>query len=200
MKKMLKISIMTCMIVTLLAGCGAKANKTTESKVDEKTSTESRVDGKSYTFNAEEFKNYFNEKIGTSAKIKDFKGNKLQDSDIYIYTEDINDCLISATSDTENGKLLTVSVSFNGKKKTKSKIDKKVGYSKAQFNIFEKYASAAFQVCEPNVKINKFEDFFYKKFQNASKIKDDSEEIGDLNVSLITKKNNEFEFKPKIQE
>lgn len=62
MKKKFKIIITVWIALSFLAGCGAKA------KV--KQPTDSRIDRNYYTFTGEEFKNYFNEAIGSGSILK----------------------------------------------------------------------------------------------------------------------------------
>lgn len=105
MKKGLKVVIISCLAMSLLAGCGGKKPSA------------SRVESVNFTFTSEEFKTDFNDAVG-------------------------------------------------------------------------------FDTCEPNVDTKKFEEFLDNNLTNATILKDASEEIGDLKVSLNTKTSIEFEFEP----
>ena len=201
MKKKLKICVISCLAILLLAGCGTKV----------KEPTESRVDGENYTFTGEEFKNYFNDTIGNNTKIKEFKGKKLEtqsvgvvkakstkDDDVYFYIESLDKCMVSAKSHEENGKLTEVSIKFRGGTEENNGSLTKTTFSKGEVKDFKKYANAVFDVCEPNVETKKFEEFFDKCF-TGNIVPTREEEIGDLKISLDSRSGLEMKFKSKTQ-
>lgn len=203
MKKKLKICIISCLAIGLLVGCGAKGK--------EKEPTASRVDGQSYTFTGEEFKNYFNNRIGDNRKIEEFKGKKLETKssgavkvnsekkdDVYFYIESLDGCMISAKSNGENGKLTEVSIEFQGGTEEDKEGYTVTTFSKGDIKNFKKHANAVFDVCEPNVETKTFEEFFDKCF-TGNIVTTKEEEIGDLNITLDSRMGLEMKFKPKEQ-
>ncbi|SHJ16256.1 hypothetical protein SAMN02745163_01460 [Clostridium cavendishii DSM 21758] len=204
MKKKFKFYIISILAICLLAGCGTKSKKPTES----------RVDGENYKFTGEEFKNYFNETIEDGTKIKEFKGKKLEtktkkstgivkskqtkEDDVYFYIESLDKCMVSAKSNEENGKLSEVSIQFQGGTEENNGSYTKVKFSSSEIKKFKKYADAVFDVCEPNIETKKFEEFFDKCFSgNISPTT--KEEIGDLKITLDSRTSLEMTFKPKAQ-
>lgn len=186
--KKLKIFTVSILAISLLAGCGAKS----------KSGGASRVDGKTFNFTADEFKNYFNDSAGFfDKKIKDFKGNKMEKTGSYMYSENLGDCTIFASSDTEGGKLNYVSVSVTEGKESKTGTMSKIQLTKNQMSSIEKYSKMVFDVCEPNSDTSNFQEFFDKKLKNASLLADESKQIGDINVSFDSVKWVEFEFASK---
>lgn len=202
MKKRLKICAISCLAICLLAGCRAKVKEPTASRVDEQK----------YTFTGEEFKDCFNDTIGNNTKIEEFKGKKLETEnsgavkaksekgdDVYFYIESLDKCMISAKSHEENGKLTEVSIDFRGGTEDNKGAVTTITFDKKEIKNFKKYASAVFDVCEPNVETKKFEEFFDKCFMgNIPTTKE--EEIGDLKISLDSRSGLEMKFKPKAQE
>ena len=75
----------------------------------------------------------------------------------------------------------------------------KIQLTKGQLSDVEKYSAMVFDVCEPNVDTNTYKEFFNKELKNASMLKDESKEIGDLKVSFSSTKWVEFDFVPKSQ-
>lgn len=205
MRKKFKIFIIACMAVSLLAGCGEKA------KI--KQPGDSRINQNYYTFTGDEFKNYFNEAIGSGSKLDEFKGKKLdgsssnkyvgvkhkEEDDRYIYIEHADKYMIIAKSQKENGQLLEVSIDFGGGKETKNGSFSEVKYTKDEIKGFKKYASAIFDVCEPNVETKQFEEFFDKCFGGGSIPTTQEKEIGDLKITLVSREEIEMTFVPKTQ-
>lgn len=203
MKNKFKIFIIACMAVTLLAGCGEKA------KV--KQPVDSRINGNYYTFTGEEFKNYFNEAIISGSKIDKFEGKKLESSnkyvgvkrteedDRYLYIDHVDKNMIMAKSQKENGQLLEVSINFGGGKEENKGSLSEVKYTKDEVKGFKKYASAIFDVCEPNVETKQFEEFFDKCFQGGMIPITEEKEIGDLKITLESREKIEMTFVPKTQ-
>lgn len=204
MKKKFKIFIAACMAVSLLAGCGEKAKT--------KQPVESRINGNYYTFTGEEFKNYFNEAIGSSgSKINEFIGKKLEsdnkyvgvksteEDDRYLYIEHVDKNMIMAKSQKENGQLLEVSIDFGGGEVTNKGSFSEIKYTKDEIKDLKKYASAIFDVCEPNVETKQFEEFFDKCFAGNSIITTEEKEIGDLKITLESREKIEMTFVPKTQ-
>ncbi|WP_315118470.1 hypothetical protein [uncultured Clostridium sp.] len=203
MKKKLKICIIGCLAIGLLVGCGAKEK--------EKEPTASRVDGQSYTFTGEEFKNYFNDRIGNNEKIEEFKGKKLETKstgavkansekgeDVYLYIEALDVCMISAKSNSENGKLMEVAIKLRGGTKEDKGSLTTTTFSKSEIKNFKKYADAVFDVCEPNVETKEFEEFFDECFRGVIATTKEKE-IGDLKISLDSWSGVEMKFEPKEQ-
>lgn len=203
MKKKFKIFIAVCIALSLLAGCGAKAKA--------KQPTDSRINGNYYTFTGEEFKNYFNEAVGSGSKISKFEGKKLEinskyagakrteEDDRYLYIEHVDKNMITAKSQKENGPLLEVSIDFGGGEETKKGSFSEIKYTKGEINDLKKYASAIFDVCEPNVETKQFEEFFDKCFDGRVLTTTQEKEIGDLKITLVSREKLEMTFIPKTQ-
>lgn len=166
------------MILGLLTGCSAQ-----------KKPTESRVNGKEYTFNASEFKNYYNNEVGEDYKLGEFDGEKIDT--FYLFIAHSDDYMVTAQSDTADGKLTEVSISYSGGEKSGSFVK----YSDSEMRDFEKYCEKVFYVCGSGAENKTFKDFF-EKTVSGNIPPTASEKIGDLDIQLEARTDFKFTFKP----